>query len=215
MNILELVQSAFRGPWGCIAVSGVIVLIIFVFSFVPRNAEGQSTGSLGMAGVSAPESALKQARQLIREGKPLVAVKLLNQTARVSLADGQAYVKAYQATLQGSLSFGDALTVGLARDVKEHIAKAEREQAVKLLVSRAGAPEPEARRLVELLGSTRTHRAWLAKKPLPESVGEAELDQVESLALEGKKAEAISLYRKLTGASLEEAKEYVESIGVP
>ncbi|WP_224366480.1 hypothetical protein [Hyalangium versicolor] len=217
MNVLELVQASFRGPWGCIAVTGVIVLVILMFSFIPRNAQGQSRSPMGQGGASMDvgRSVLQQARQLVQEGKPLVAVKLLRDTSRVSLGDAQAYVKAVQAAQQGGLSFGEALTAELASEVKTLISKADREQAVKLLVARAGAPEAEARRLVELMGSTRSHRAWLAKKPLPGVGTEADLEQVESLVAEGKKAEALTLYRKLTGASLEEAKEYVDALAEP
>lgn len=208
MNIPDWVGAIFRGPWLCIAIAAALTLFVIL-----SDGGGKTKRSPKelQALKNVPLSALKQARQLIKEGTPLLAVKLLTEVAGISNVDAHAYVQAFQATEQGHLSFGEVLTVDLACEVKDHIDKAEREQAVKLLVSRAQAPQEEAVRLVEMLGATRAQRARLAGAPLPPAATEEDLKKVDALVAEGKPMDAIKLYRQLTGASLKEAKEYIDS----
>lgn len=213
MSGLQQILDTLRGPWGGAALAAIVILFLVLDSVVPRLRAGGARRSEQEAQAlkNVPASVMAQARELVRTAKPLLAVKLLNEEAGISKVDAHTYVKAFQAAEQGHLSFGEAITVQLACDVKAHLDEAEREPAVKLLVTRAGAPQAEAQRLVELLGSTRSHRAWLSNKPLPEGSSKPDLAKVDALAAEGKKLEAVNLYRHLTGASLKEAKEYVDS----
>ncbi|MDY7224859.1 hypothetical protein [Hyalangium rubrum] len=209
MDIPNWVEAIFRGPWLCIAIAAGVTLFIL---FSDGGGKAQRSEKEAQALKNVPQSAVKQARKLVQENTPLLAVKLLNEVAGISNVDAHAYVQTFQAIQEGHLSFGEALTVELACDVKAHMDKSEREQAVKLLVSRAGAPQEEAVRLVEMLGaSSRSNRARVAGKPLPEAASAEDLKKVDALAAEGKAIEAIKLYRQLTGASLKEAKDYVDS----
>jgi hypothetical protein len=209
MDGLPVIELISRGSaWLCLALSVAVTLYFLLYK---GGGQTQRSPQQAQALKNVPTSAMKQARQLIQEGKPLLAVNLLTEAAGLSNVDAHAYVKAFQAARQGHLSFGEALTVELACDVKAHLDRAEREQAVKLLVTRAGAPQAEAVRLVELLGSSRSQRGWIAARPLPETGPGADLQQVDALVAQGNPLEAIKLYRQLTGASLKEAKEYVDS----
>jgi hypothetical protein len=213
MNGLQPILDVLRGPWGAAALAAIVILLLLLDSVVPRLRTGgaRRTEQESRALKNVPSSVVARARELIRAGTPLLAVKLLNEEAGISQVDAHTYVKVFQAAEQGNLSFSEAITVQLACDVKAHLDHAEREPAVKLLVTRAGAPQAEAVRLIELVGSTRSHRAWLSGKPLPEAGSKADLQKVDALAAEGKKLEAIKLYRQLTGATLKEAQEYVDS----
>jgi ribosomal protein L7/L12 len=208
MDILQMLESIVRGPWLCMILAAAATLFVLLYD---GGGPVQRTAQEARNLKKVPESAVKQARQLVKEDKPLKAVQLLTEVAGISKVDAHTYVKAYQAAEQGHLSFGEALTVELACDVKAHMDKSEREQAVQLLVTRAQAPQAEAVRLVELMAATRSHRGWLSGKPLPETDAEGDLKKVDALVAEGNKIEAIKLYRKITGASLKEAKEYVDS----
>ena len=209
MEGLPVIESISRGvPWLCLAFSVAVTLYFFLYK---GSGAAQRTPQQEQALRNVPASALRQARQLILDGKPLLAVNLLTETAGLWNVDAHAYVKAFQAAKQGHLSFGEALTVELACEVRAHLDRAEREQAVKLLVTRAGAPQTEAVRLVELVGASRSQRGWIAARPLPETGPGADLQQVDALVAQGNSMEAIKLYRQITGASLKEAKEYVDS----
>jgi ribosomal protein L7/L12 len=208
MDILHMLEAIFRGPWLCMILAAAATIFVLLYDGGgPVQRTEEETRKLK----NVPESAVKQARQLIKDDKPLQAVKMLTEVAGISKVDAHTYVKAYQAAEQGHLSFGEALTVELACDVKAHMDKSEREQAVKLLVARAQAPQEEAVRLVELMAATRSNRARLSGKPLPAADPKVDLKQVDALVAEGKKLEAVKLYRQLTGASLKEAQEYVDS----
>lgn len=208
MEGLTVIELISRGvPWLCLALSVAVTLYFFLYK---GGGSAQRTPQQEQALRNVPASAIKQARQLILDGKPLLAVNLLTETAGLWNVDAHAYVKAFQAARQGHLSFAEALTVELAVDVRAHLDRAEREPAVKLLVTRAGAPQEEAVRLVQLLAASRSQRGWLAAKPLPETGPGADLQQVDALVAQGNAMEAIKLYRQITGASLKEAKEYVD-----
>lgn len=211
MNLALVLGATSQTPYICMAVSLVILGLVLAALLVPRKAS-QRTEQEAHALKKVSGSAVKQARQLIREGKPTHATRLLHETSGISLVDANAFVDATQAIELGRLSFGEALTVELACEVRELLQKTQRVQAANLLVSRAGASQPEAVRLVELLTATRDNQALVARKPLPEPPSADELNQVREVALSGNKIEAIKLYRALTGASLGEAKAYVEAL---
>lgn len=211
MNLALVLGATSQTPYICMAVSLGILALVLVAVLLPRK-ESQRTEQEAQALKKVPESALKQARQLVREAKPLHATRLLHETSGISLVNANAYVDAFQAAELGKLSLGEALTVELACEVRELLVGNERLKAVDLLVSRIGASRPEAMRLVELLTSTRDNQGWVARKPLPEPVSAEDLHRVREAALAGHKIEAIKLYRELTGAGLKEAKDYVESL---
>lgn len=211
MNLALVLGATNQTPYICMAVSLGILGLVLVAVLLPKK-EPQRTEQQQQALKKIPESSMKQARLLIREGKPVQAVRLLNETSGLALVDANAYVDAFQAVELGKLSFGDALTVETACEVRELLQKTERLQAIRLLVSRAGASQPEAQRLVELLAATRDNQVWVARQPLPEPVTPEQLQEVRDLAAAGKKIEAIKNYRHLTGAGLKEAKDYVESL---
>ena len=211
MNLALLLGATSQTPYICMAGSLVILALVLAAVLRPRKETPRTEQELH-ALKNVPESALKQARKLIREGTPGHATRLLHETSGIPLLDAEAYVQAFKAAELGKLSLGEALTVDLACEVREHLWKNERLNAVGLLASRTGAPLPEAQRLVELLTSTRDNQGWVARKPLPDTVKPEDLHQVREMALSGKKIEAIKLYRSLTGAGLAEAKDYVESL---
>ena len=211
MNLALMLGATSQTPYICMAVSLVILLLVLAALLVPRK-EKQRTPQELQALKNVPQSAVKQARQLVREGTPMHATRLLHETSGLSLVDANAFVDAMQAIELGRLSFGEALTVEVACEVRDLLQKTLRVQATNLLVSRAGASQPEAVRLVELLTATRDNQALVARKPLPEPPSAEDLHQVREVALSGNKLEAIKLYRGLTGASLKEAKDYVESL---
>jgi len=211
MNLALVFGAAPQTPYICMAVSLVILAIVLAAVLRPRK-ETPRTPQEVQALKNVPESAMKQARQLIREGTPALATRLLHETSGISLGDADDYVEAFKAAELGKLSLGEALTVDLACEVRELLYRNERLKAADLLASRTGAPHPEAVRLVELLTSTRDNQGWVARKPLPEAVTPEQLHQVREVALSGNKIEAIKLYRELTGAGLKEAKDYVESL---
>ncbi|HEX8702661.1 MAG TPA: ribosomal protein L7/L12 [Myxococcaceae bacterium] len=211
MNPALVLGATNQTPYVCMAVSLGILALVLVAVLLPKK-EPQRTAQELQALKNVPESAMKQARKLIREGTPLQAVRLLNETSKLSLVDANAYVDAFQAVELGKLSFGEALTVETACEVRELLQKGERLQAIRLLVSRTGASQPEAQRLVELLAATRDNQGWVARQPLPQAITPEQLQEVRDLAAKGNKIEAIKEYRHLTGAGLKEAKDYVESL---
>ena len=211
MNLALLLGATSQTPYICMAVSLAILALVLAAVLRPQKERRRTPQEL-QALKKVPSSAMKQARQLIREGTPALATRLLHETSGISLGDADAYVDAFKAAELGKLSLGEALTVELACEVQEHLWKREHLKAADLVASRTGASQPEAQRLVELLTSTRDNMGWVARKPLPDTVKPEDLHQVREIALSGNKLEAIKLYRSLTGAGLGEAKDYVESL---
>ena len=211
MNLALVLGATSQTPYICMAVSLVVLALVLAAVLVPRK-EKQRTPQELQALKNVPESAMKQARKLIREGTPGYATRLLHETSGIPLVDAEAYVGAFKAAELGKLSLGEALTVELACEVREHLWRHERLKAAELVAARTGAPQPEAVRLVELLTSTRDNQGWVARKPLPEAPSAEDLHQIREVALSGNKLEAIRLYRALTGAGVKEAKDYVEAL---
>lgn len=167
---------------------------------------------------------------LLRSGLKIKAIKIYREDTGASLPDAKAAVERMEMTG----SFGMASIVqetqepyaepdtpqgvsdmsALTGEVESLVINGQKIQAIKLYRERTGLGLREAKEAIDLLESSLLlHGASSVRLPDTEGrmpVMEPPGEDARRLVLEGKKIQAIKLYREQTGASLKDAKAAID-----
>lgn len=169
---------------------------------------------------------------LLQTGQKINAIKLYREETGASLADAKAAVERMELALRMGLvtpaeprmpqipATSDDVPESLTREVEALLMQGKKIQAIKLYREQTGLGLREARDAIDLIENTLQMQgptSSQARSVDPETeislpVVEPPGSEVRRYVLEGKKIQAIKLYREQTGLGLRKAKETIDRL---
>lgn len=177
-------------------------------------------------GKKEPKSPAEQAQEIQRlliAGETLKAVKLYRELSGLSLAEAKEHIEAMAAELAAQTPMGTPAATVTPEAIVTALENRRKIEAVKLYREATGQGLKKSKDAVDAaeqaLQYGRDHALTsinesLASAPAtpPKTLSEADMQQIIDEILDGRKINAIKLYRQKTSLRLKEAKEAVEAL---
>jgi ribosomal protein L7/L12 len=158
---------------------------------------GSSGPEHPVPGAAGDERLAAEIRTLMNQGQKIQAIKVYRERTSAGLADAK---RAVEAIGRGeSLSRPDS---SIEAELAPLLDRGEKIQAINVYRQRTGADLAEAKRAVEAIQGGESAR----------SIDSSIETELAPLLEQGKKIQAIKVYRDRTGAGLKEAKDAVEAM---
>lgn len=182
-----------------VVVLAVLVVVLLV-SLAARHRE--NAGLRPYQAQERPATGMAEVDRLVRAGRKIEAIKVYRQLTGVGLKEAKDAVESgyYPSATPPPPPAADMSTVDAALRADRKI------EAIKVYRELTGVGLKEAKDAVE-----RRAAGLPPAPPAPRFAAGHDLSEVDRLAAQGNLIQAIALYRKLTGASLKEARYAVEA----
>jgi ribosomal protein L7/L12 len=194
-----------------LCLGGILALVIVTLALWMQNAQAdreQFTPDL-QAAKPAPDDLAEQIGDLLAEKRKIEAIKVYREATGAGLKEAKEAVEELESG--GSLATPEkepeSVPFGLEGQVRDLLAQGDKIEAIKLYRGATGSGLQEAKEALESM-------EWgesLAHPQSPVKTAPAELEaQLSALLAQGKKIDAVKLYRQATGLGLKESKDAVD-----
>jgi ribosomal protein L7/L12 len=153
--------------------------------------------------VRASEDLKEQVYALLADGQKIIAVKLFRQRTGVGIKQAK---EAVEAIGRGEpFSIPESVEETFEQELAGLLDQGQKIEAIKLYRERTGAGLKEAKDAVDAIQQ--------GERPQDPEDGENQFHEIlVSLLKQGRKIDAIKVFREVTGSGLKESKEVIESI---
>jgi ribosomal protein L7/L12 len=199
-------------------IAGVTVVLAVLWYFARRGSRNSDIVGLGP---TSPLDVDAEIRRLVAENKKIHAIKLYRDTHGGSLQEAKEYVE----SLESQSAPPPATRAVMEAEILALLRDGNKIEAIKRLREATGLGLKEAKDAIDTIeaanagspagvyanvGRLLEEHPGTVKATVP---APAEVDtQIQSLLHDGKKIEAVKLYREVSGLGLKEAKDHVDAV---